>query len=91
VAKALFTVELEPNEANLNGVRERLGITSDQIDEEFGVVAIDPDRSLYTILVEESVASGLQDAHTSRGAVKGPFSNPRIENFGPPRATKDDD
>jgi hypothetical protein len=88
----LFTVELEPKDANLNGVRERLRITPDQIDEEFGVVAIDPDRSLYAVLVDESVVSGLSDAHPdARGTVKGPFSNPRIEGFGPPRTGKEDD
>lgn len=88
----LFTVQLQPEEANLKGVRERLGITPDQIDDEFGVVAIDPEQSLYTVLVDESAVSSLGEEHTkARGTVKGPFANPRIEGFGPPRADKDDE
>lgn len=88
MAKTLFTVELKPKEANLKGVRALLGIAPEQIDEEFGVVSIDPDRSLYTVLIDEGVVPGLGAQLNERAVVKGPFSNPRIEGFGPPTGGK---
>jgi hypothetical protein len=80
VAKVLFTVKLAPDEATLPVVQKRLGLADGDLDEEFGVVSIDPQRSLYTILVDEGAAAKLE----GQEAVQGPYANPPIETFGPP-------
>jgi hypothetical protein len=81
MADVMMTVELDPEEATVAKAAERLGVEPDRIDAEFGVVSIDPEQNLYTVLVDEQVAAGA----AGRPGVEGPFSNPRIEPFGPPR------
>jgi hypothetical protein len=78
----MMTVELDPEAATVEKAAERLGIPQEQIDPEFGVVSIDPEQHLYTVLVDEQAA----EAASGRPGVEGPFSNPRIEPFGPPRS-----
>jgi hypothetical protein len=77
----MFTIELEEPQATVPEVKKRLHLADDQIDADFGVVSIDPQAHLYAILVEEGTTPP-GDA----GAVSGPYSNPRIETFGPPRS-----
>lgn len=77
-----MTVELDPEAATVAKAAERLGVEPGQIDAEFGVVSIDPDQHLYTVLVDEEAAAGAAE----RPGVEGPFSNPRIEPFGPPQS-----
>jgi hypothetical protein len=81
MADVMLTVELDPAEATVDKAAERLGIERDRIDAEFGVVSIDPEQNLYTVLVDEQVAAQAAE----RPGVEGPFSNPRIEPFGPPK------
>jgi hypothetical protein len=81
VSDVMMTVELDPGAATVAAAAERLGIAPEQIDDDFGVVSIDPDQNLYTVLVDERAAAGAG----GRPGVEGPFSNPRIEPFGPPR------
>lgn len=76
-----MTVELEAGAATVEAAAERLGVDPSQIDAEYGVVSVDPDLHLYAVLVDEVVASTAAE----RPGVAGPFSNPRIEPFGPPR------
>jgi hypothetical protein len=81
MSKQMLTIKLRANEATLSKVCKRLNLSADEVDSEFGVVNIDPKRNLYTILVEEEAArrvSGMPE-------VEGPFSNPKIEPFGPQR------
>jgi hypothetical protein len=80
VATVMYTIRLAPEDASVGKVKARLGLGDDEIDEGFGVVNIDPEKSLYTILVDERAAEKL----AGEEAVEGPFSNPRIETFGPP-------
>jgi hypothetical protein len=75
----MMTVELDPEAATVAQAAERLGVERDRIDADFGVVCIDPDQNLYTVLVDEQAAAGAAD----KPGVEGPFSNPRIEPFGP--------
>ena len=81
VPDVLMTVELDPGAATVAAAAERLGVDPARIDPEFGVVSIDPEQHLYSVLVDEQAVSGAQ----GRPGVEGPFSNPRIEPFGPPR------
>ena len=82
----MLTVELESADATLADVKERFGLSDEDIDDSFGVVSIDPAASLYAILVNESVA---EKVASSEPDVSGPFSNPKIEAFGPARSTED--
>ena len=77
----MMTVELDPEAATVENAAERLGVEPDRIDPEFGVVSIDPDQNLYTVLVDEQAAAEA----TPRPGLEGPFSNPLIEPFGPTR------
>jgi hypothetical protein len=78
----LLTLQLDPAEASAQAVRRKLELDEEQFDPEFGVVEIDPVQHKYAVLVEEDVAAKLEGAPD----VEGPFSNPRIEPFGPPQA-----
>ena len=51
-----------------------------EIDEDFGVVAIDPERNDYTILVEQGATQKIKA--NENWDISGPYSNPRIETFG---------
>ena len=76
----MMTVELEPGAADLPHAAERLGVDLQVLDAEFGLVPIDPDQHLYTVLAEEEAVAGAD----ARPGVSGPFSDPPIRPFGPP-------
>jgi hypothetical protein len=76
----MFTVKLEPREVSVDAVRRRLGLEPGELDEQFGVVSIDPEQSLYSILVDERAAPKLEGSE----GVQGPYANPPIDTFGPP-------
>jgi hypothetical protein len=82
MAKNMVTLRLDPAEANLAAVSRKLHLSNDEIDPHFGVVCISPGENLYTILVEESASKKLQ----GNEEMKGPYSNPKIEPFGPPKS-----
>ena len=81
--KVMITIRAPEGPPTLATIRERYGLTEDDIDARFGVVAVDPADHAYTILVEPSAASRITPG--AGWDVEGPFSNPRIEPFGPPR------
>ncbi len=81
MSKLMLTVKVDPERATLDGIRQRLGVGEDEIDSDFGVVNIDPEEDLYAIMVDEQTAERLSDEPD----VKGPYANPKIEPFGPPR------
>jgi hypothetical protein len=78
MSKLLYTLKLDPQDASPQGVTKLLNLDVGDLDEDFGVVSIDPDKSLYSILVDERAVPGANEAG---GDVKGPFANPRIEPF----------
>jgi hypothetical protein len=80
MAGVMVTLRLEPEQANLDAVRQLLGLTAEEVDPAFGVVNISPAEHLYTILVDEAAAHRVADAEP----VEGVYGNPRIEPFGPP-------
>ena len=80
MGKVMVTLKCGPKDRDLSKVREQLKLAPDEIDTNFGVVVIDPKQNLCTILVEEEAASRI----TGAPGVKGPYSNPIIEPFGPP-------
>ena len=81
MAKVMATLRLAPDEANLPAVRRKLGLNKGEIDQEFGVVALNPEEHLYAILVDEAIGAKLAELPE----VSGPYANPTIAPFGPPR------
>jgi len=81
MSKVMVTLKLDPEHASVDQVRRSLGIGADEIDDDFGVIAVSPDESLYAVLVDPETATRVQGAE----GAKGPFSNPKIEPFGPPQ------
>jgi hypothetical protein len=75
MAWVMVSLQLDPERASLEEVRRLLGLGEDEVDPRFGVVNIDPNEHLYTILVEQEAAERVRDA----APVRGVFSNPRIE------------
>jgi hypothetical protein len=60
----------------------QLGVSVADLDEEFGVRPLDAERGLYAVRVcSESLPVGDADQRNYQG----PFSDPKIAPFGPPR------
>ena len=81
MAKVMVTIRAPEGPPSLAAVRERYGLADGDLDERFGVVAVDPADHAYTVLVEQSAAARIQPGQG--WDVEGPFANPRIEPFGP--------
>jgi len=76
----MLTLSGDATTPSLDEVARRLDVRPGQLDHDFGVVLIDPERHLYTVLVDEDAAA----AAAGLEGVEGPYSNPRIEPLGPP-------
>jgi hypothetical protein len=81
MGKLMLTLKLDAGRATLEDARQRLGLDEGEVDDDFGVVNIDPEQDLYAILVDEQTAERV----SGQPDVKGPFANPPIEPFGPPK------
>jgi hypothetical protein len=81
MAKVMLTLKLDPAHASLEDVMRKLDLSDGQIDRDFGVVNVDPQRQLYAISVETAAAHLL----SRRPEVAGPYASPKIEPFGPVR------
>ncbi len=80
MAQYLIKLQLNPAEANLATVSRKLNIGENEIDRDYGVVHLNPpDGNLYAIRVDEAVGMKLQ----GRKGVKGLYSDPKIEGYGP--------
>jgi hypothetical protein len=82
MAKLMYTLKLDDKSPSLDQVKRKLDLADDDVDPSFGVVNVDPRENLYAILVDEKAAAKLDRSD----AVEGPFSNPKIETFGPPKS-----
>lgn len=76
----LVTVTL-PAGATLPDALSRYGLAPDEVDQEYGLVSVDPAQGLYALLVDEDAAARL----TGSPGVSGPYADPPIEPYGPPR------
>jgi len=83
MAKVMVTFQAEGPAPTIAELQRRFSLTDDEIDRSFGVIEVDPQDHTFTILVEESAAQKVQPGGPIT-KVAGPFSNPRIEPFGPP-------
>jgi len=77
----MITLTWADSVPTIREVRSRFGLAAGEIDEQFGIVEIDPDAKSYTILVDSSAAKRVSGAFEKQ--VQGPFANTRIAPFGP--------
>ncbi len=82
MSKVMMTIQSGGTPPTIADIRRRYSLDDDDIDTDFGVVEVDPAEHVYTFLVEEKAASKI--SVDSDWSVEGPYSNPRIEPFGPP-------
>ena len=83
MAKVMVTIKATDAAPTTEAIQRRHGLADDEIDRDFGVIDVDPDEHLYTILVEERVVAKLTG--DPGWEVRGPYSNPRIAPFGLPQ------
>ena len=78
---ALITITgKEGSPPTLEFAAEQIGVAVEDLDAGFGVVAIDPRRSLYAV---QARADRVPAANNQKDPYRGPFSNPKIAPFGP--------
>jgi hypothetical protein len=82
-AKVMMTVESPAAAPGLARAAEIIGVPLKALDRDFGVVPIDPERGLYAVMVREDAVRGR--SRSEERPFSGPFSNPKIEAFGPPK------
>ena len=79
--KVMMTLQSE-QEPTLQEIRRRYNFSAGELDDEYGVVEIDPDDHLYAFRVEQAAAQKVAAGHDR--PYTGPFADPKIETFGPP-------
>jgi hypothetical protein len=81
----LMTVEMPGAEASMDRAASELGVAVEDLDSAFGVVPIDPACSKYAVQVR---ADKVPTETRPEGEHRGPWSNAKIEPFGPVRGPK---
>ena len=81
MAKVMMQVRSKKT-LTLSEIKRLYALAEDEIDSNFGIVEVDPKDHLFAFLVEESAA--LKCFSTDDFEISGPYSNVRIEPFGPP-------
>lgn len=79
----MMTIQAE-SRPTLEGIRQRYGLAEVDLDTHFGIIEVDPDEGLYTFMVDEQRAKAVGARAAEH--FSGPYSNPRISTFGPPRS-----
>lgn len=79
----MVTITGRAEEPDLDDLIKEFGLSEQEIDREYGVQLIDPVAGDYVILVEVRAAERISSSYEN---VQGPFSNSRIEAFGPPES-----
>jgi hypothetical protein len=81
----LMTVEMPGAEPSIGRAASELGVAVEDLDVDFGLVPIDPRRSKYAVQVR---ADKVPTETRPESGHRGPWSNAKIEPFGPPRGSK---
>jgi hypothetical protein len=81
----LMTVEIPGAEPSIDRAASELGVAAEDLDTAFGVVPIDPACSKYAVQVR---ADKLPTEARAESEQRGPWSNVKIEPFGPVRGPK---
>jgi hypothetical protein len=80
IPATLITVTLPPG-ATLQDVLRQFDLTPEQVDHEYGLVAVNPAEGTFALLVTEEAAARI----TGTSGARGPYADPRIEPYGPPQ------
>ena len=72
----LYVVHKDTGVPSLDEAAGQLHVSVEKLDRTFGVQPIDPRAGDYAVMMRDDANNG------SHG---GPFANPRIDTFGPPR------
>jgi hypothetical protein len=83
MAKVMMTIQWLQGQPSLEEIQKQFSLSDDEVDREFGLIEVDPDEHIFTFLVEAASAAKVQPGPGWN--VSGPYSNPRIEPFGPPQ------
>jgi hypothetical protein len=75
----LMTVVLPGGTPTLEMAAAELGLGTDSLAEEFGVVLVDPDNHVYCVEVFADALGSDGSATAENDAYRGPFANPPIE------------
>jgi hypothetical protein len=85
MGKVPFNVTWEKGTPSIAQICSKFGFEAQELDQHFGVVEIDPEDNLYTILVDQKAAERVREQlGEDTPDIEGPFSDVRIEPFGPP-------
>jgi hypothetical protein len=79
-----ITVRLPPG-ATLESAMRQLDLSREEVDADYGLVAIDPDSGLYGLRVTETASHRVIARTTDTDTYSGPWADPRIEPYGPPQ------
>lgn len=82
MSKVMVTITALDRPPTIADLRRRFKLSEEQIDESFGVVEVDPEEHVYTVLVDAGAAARITG--NEEWTAEGPFSNPPIQPFGPP-------
>ncbi|MHC4617191.1 MAG: hypothetical protein ACYTEQ_05495 [Planctomycetota bacterium] len=89
MTKVLFSITWEQGEPTVNEICKLYGFQSDEIDVQFGVIEVDPQDRLFTILVDSNAAERVRGGRETQ-LPEGPYANPPIHPFGPPVESEND-
>ena len=78
--KIMFTIQRKGTAPTLDEVARAHGFQRAELDDQFGVIEVDPLDHTYAVLADEDAVSRV----SGRSGLAGPFANPKIEPFGPP-------
>jgi hypothetical protein len=85
MAKVMFQFREPSGEPALDEVQRRFGLHDHEIDRQFGIVKVDEQEGLYTMLVDDAARERVAPNLDGTDPAVGFFSNPRIDTFGPPQ------
>ena len=74
--KVMMSIESSEGMPTLQDISAKYALADDEIDNDFGVVELDPDNSVYLILVEQSATPKIVSNDIWK--VQGTYSNPTI-------------
>ena len=89
MSKVLYNVRWPDGSPTIEDVCRKYGLASEEVDQQYGLIEIDPQDHLYCMLVEQAAVARLSQTWAQSGKpadIEGPYSNPPIEPFGPPQA-----
>lgn len=71
--------------SSLEALCTRFGLRPDEVDTDYGVIEVDPQDHLYSVLVEQRVAGKLAASPEVNQAGGEIYGTPRVEPYGSPK------